>query len=185
MFSRGTLALLAVILIAAIAAPAPAADSAAPVEPYQQNDGALVALNVLPPGQGRHLSADEALIDQAGGGKPDMLTNQIDLYESLIKAAPDVTEATLGTFFKDESFGVLPEDVDREYSPREGVTVIRDATYQVPHVYGTTRSDTMFGAGYVSAEDRMFMMDVLRHVGRGNVTELLGATPENLEMDRE
>ncbi|MCA1706528.1 MAG: penicillin acylase family protein, partial [Actinobacteria bacterium] len=185
MFSRGALALLAALLIAAVAAPAPGADSTAPVQPYQQNDGALVALNVLPPGQGRHLNSDEALVDQAGGGQPEMNTNQIDLYESMIKAAPGVTAETLSSFFKDASFGVPAQDVDREYSPRDGVTILRDKTYQVPHVYGTTRGDTMFGAGYVSAEDRMFLMDVLRHVGRGNVSEFLGASEENLEMDRE
>jgi len=29
---------------------------------------------------------------------------------------------------------------------------------------GTTRSGTMFGAGYAGAEDRLFTMDLLRHV---------------------
>ena len=33
----------------------------------------------------------------------------------------------------------------------------------------------MFGAGYASAEDRLFLMDVLRHTGRGRLTELVGA----------
>ena len=41
----------------------------------------------------------------------------------------------------------------------------------------------MFGAGYVSAEDRMFMMDTLRHIGRGRLSEFLGASEANLASD--
>ena len=36
----------------------------------------------------------------------------------------------------------------------------------MPHIYGDTRADVMFGAGYAGAEDRLFLMDVLRHTGR-------------------
>ena len=32
----------------------------------------------------------------------------------------------------------------------------------------------MWGAGYVTAEDRLFLMDVLRHTAQGTLTELLG-----------
>ncbi|MGH2651292.1 MAG: penicillin acylase family protein, partial [Actinomycetota bacterium] len=41
----------------------------------------------------------------------------------------------------------------------------------------------MFGLGYVSAEDRLFMMDVLRHLGRARLSEFLGPSPSNLAMD--
>src|SRR5438132_13773603 len=41
----------------------------------------------------------------------------------------------------------------------------------------------MFGAGYVTAEDRLFEMDVLRHVGRGRLSEFLGPSDANLQMD--
>src|SRR5207245_2865756 len=34
------------------------------------------------------------------------------------------------------------------------------------------------------AENRLFMMDVLRHVGRRRLSELLGPTDANFEMDR-
>jgi acyl-homoserine lactone acylase PvdQ len=175
---------LAILLLGALAAPAPAAGPD-PVEPYRQGDTSIVALNILPPGQGRYLNSGEEAQAQANGNQPAMNTNQMDLYTSLIKGAPGVTAVTLSDFFKDESFGVKPEDIDRQYSPRPGVEVIRDKPYEVPHVYGVTRADTMFGAGYVSAEDRMFMMDVLRHIGRGNSSEFLGASPENLAMDRQ
>ena len=44
----------------------------------------------------------------------------------------------------------------------------------MPHVYGTTRADTMFGAGYAGAADRLFLMDVLRHTGRAELASFLG-----------
>ena len=56
---------------------------------------------------------------------------------------------------------------------------------KVPHVYGTTRGDVHFGAGYASGYSRLFQMDVLRHTARGKLTELAGAGSgnANLEMD--
>ncbi len=155
-----------------------------PVEEYRKGDRSVVALNVLPPGQGRYLNGAELAIAQAGGPQPEQNTNQIEMYDKMIDAAPGITPDRLDNFFKDASFGVQEDKIARAYSPREGVEVLRDDPYHVPHVYGATRSDTMFGAGYVSAEDRLFMMDVLRHVGRGRSSELLGASEENLAMDR-
>ena len=45
----------------------------------------------------------------------------------------------------------------------------------------------MFGAGYASAEDRLFLMDVLRHTGRGRLTELIGpgTNDANVKADAE
>ena len=34
-----------------------------------------------------------------------------------------------------------------------GLQILRDS-HDVPHIYGTTRADVMFGAGWVAAEDR-------------------------------
>jgi hypothetical protein len=71
------------------------------------------------------------------------------------------------------------------YSPTDGLTVVRDAEFGVPHIFGETRAAAMFGAGYVAAEDRLFLMDILRHLGRGRMSELLGASDGNRAMDRE
>jgi len=43
----------------------------------------------------------------------------------------------------------------------------------------------MFVQGYTGAEDRLFLMDVLRHYGRARISEFLGASPSDVEMDRE
>ena len=64
------------------------------------------------------------------------------------------------------------KDVDKK--PTVGVTVIRDSAYGVPHIYGDTRADTMFGAGYAGAEDRLFLMDILRHTGRATLSSFVG-----------
>lgn len=169
---------LTVVLLVAALAPSPGLAQTAPVQPYGARDGSVVALNVLPPGQGRYQNGAEAL----AGTEWEHNADQIPLYEKLVQE-PDVTAETLDGYFKDATFGVKPEDIAEEYSPREGVTILRDAGFGVPHVYGTTRADTMFGAGYVSAEDRMFMMDTLRNIGRGRLSEFLGASEDNLASD--
>ena len=150
---------------------------------YRAGDKSLTALNILPPGQGRYMNSVELAQAQAGGGQPEHNTDQLDMYAKLIRRASWGPDA-LTSLFKDASFGVKPDDVAKEYQPREGVNVIRDASFGVPHVYGETRNDVMFGAGYVSAEDRLFMMDTLRHVGRGRLSEFLGASESNLQSDR-
>ncbi len=154
------------------------------VQPYGTNDGGGTVLNVLPPGQGRYMNGPELAAAQGGGPQPAHNTDQLALYDSLVQGTPGLTVADLPTYFKDATFGVKPEDIESEYSPREGVTVVRDVAFGVPHVYGATRADVMFGAGYVSGEDRLFMMDTLRYVGRGRSSEFLGASDANLAMDR-
>jgi acyl-homoserine lactone acylase PvdQ len=121
--------------------------------------------------------------ESQGSGEPIHNQDQLAMYAALIQAVPTLGEEKLDDLFKDASFGVRPGEIERQYEPRPGVVVLRDRGFGVPHIYGRTRSDTMFGAGYVTGEDRMFMIDVLRHVGRGRLTELLGPSPANLEMD--
>lgn len=160
------------------------AQTSSPVQGYGTNDGGETVLNILPPGQGRYMNGPELLVAQLGGDQPPHNTDQVEMYDSLVQATPGLTGDRLTDFFKDATFGVPPDDIAAEYSPREGLTILRDESFGVPHVYGETRSDVMFGAGYVSAEDRLFMMDTLRHVGRGRLSEFLGASEANLQMDR-
>src|SRR5437867_3254919 len=54
---------------------------------------------------------------------------------------------------------------------------------QAPHIFGDTRYDTEFGSGYAAAEDRLFFMDVLRHVGRSQVSAFLGPSDSSLALD--
>ena len=104
------------------------------------------------------------------------------MYSSL-RLARNLQDSDLSKYYKPETF--LPPtgtDLTSTESPEQGLSILRD-TFGVPHVYGDTRSAAMFGAGYVTAEDRLFEADVLRHVGRGRLSEFLGPSKANLQMD--
>ncbi len=62
------------------------------------------------------------------------------------------------------------------------VEVIRD-TYGIPHIYGSTITDVAFAQGYVQASDRLFEMDMFRHIGDGTLTEYLGNLPGVIDED--
>lgn len=64
----------------------------------------------------------------------------------------------------------------------EEVTICTD-THSVSHVYADDLYGLAFANGYVQARDRLFEMDVLRHVGYGNSAEVLG--PSQLQSDIE
>lgn len=59
-------------------------------------------------------------------------------------------------------------------TPSSGVLIVRDPTFAVPRIYGDTRAKAMWGAGYATAEDRLFFMDALRHTAEGTTADLLG-----------
>jgi len=184
-----------VIVAAAVAALAAPASTAAQVPDYQAGDGRGF-LNILPPGQN-----GAANIGQLGGflagcppigttncpraPRPPNSSNQLDRYGDLVYATPGIRRSDLGRFFKDASFGVKPSDRGRTYSPRSDVTIVRDNGFGVPHIYGRTRDGALFGAGYAGAEDRLFVMDVLRNAGRGQLSSFAGGAAGNREMDRE
>ena len=90
-------------------------------------------------------------------------------------AAPALTDAHLDRYFKPARVRCAsPRTSSARVARVPASRIVRDA-YNVPHVFGETRADTMFGAGYATAQDRLFLMDVLRHTGRARLTELIGA----------
>jgi len=116
---------------------------------------------------------------------PNHYMDQQEMYAALPGSASDLTDLDLRRFFKDASFGVPRDDVGRIYRPHDDVTVVRDKSFGVAHIYGHTRYATIFGEGYTTAEDRLFQMDVLRHAGRGRLSELVGIGPaENLDRSQ-
>ena len=54
----------------------------------------------------------------------------------LVYATPGLTSDELGSYYKDSTFGVKADDVERTYSPRSDVTIVRDKGFGVPHIYG-------------------------------------------------
>ena len=51
--------------------------------------------------------------------------------------------------------------------------VLRD-TYGVPHIYAQTPHDLFYLQGYVTAQDRLFQMELYRRAGSGRLAEVLG-----------
>ena len=188
--TRFAAAVTALAALAVTSAPAQAAPQ--PIA-YGQNDAGGVR-NILPPGQGQNVNAGEAAGFLGGGQQPPFSGDQLQMYEDLVYATPGLPDSQVDNFFKDASFGVRPADVTRTYTPLcilptapqsdacEKVTIQRDQ-YGVPHITGETRLGAMFGAGYASAEDRLFFMDALRNAGRGQLSSFAGGA--NVGMDRE
>lgn len=161
------------LLLLALAATLAAAVPAAAQDPRVQAPDFGGVRNVLPAGQGETANATEVAAFLSGGTRPASFTNQLGMYNDLLRAAPALQAADLDRFFKPATFGVAPGQEAGTVSPRPGVQIVRDG-FGVPHVYGATRQDVSFGAGYASAQDRLFLMDVLRHTGRARLSELIG-----------
>ncbi len=181
-----TLSLGMAVTSLALLAPVGGAADAAPGGPaYRRHDYADgQARYVLPPGENGLVNATDALAFETTQQRPANSQDQLGQYSGLLYGYPTLTDATLGTYFNDESFGVRPADVTRTETPGDGVTIYRD-THDVPHVYGDTDRSAAFGAGYAQAEDRLFLMDVLRHYGAGTLSGFLGASCEFEQMDHD
>jgi penicillin amidase len=61
------------------------------------------------------------------------------------------------------------------------VTVLRDA-HGVPHISAATIEDLVFAQGYITAQDRLWQMDMSRRYIAGELAEVLG--PEYVTSDR-
>src|SRR6202035_1336590 len=113
---------------------------------------------------------------------PPHFTDQLPLYRDLVYADPTLTPSQVPLYYKDATFGVKPGDVASVEHPEAGLTIVRDQ-YDIPHIYGNTRAEAEFGTGYAAAEDRLFLIDVLRHVARGQLSSFVGGSPGNRAMD--
>jgi hypothetical protein len=151
----------------------------AQVEPYGYNDYGGFR-NILPPGENGLDDLAQAAQFKANGTYPPHSNDQLGMYSNLTTAAP-ITEAQIPDYFKDATFGVPAGDVASTESPEAGVTIERDTAFGVPHIYGDTRAELMFGIGYATAEDRLFFIDVLRHAGQGDLAQFAGGA--NVGMD--
>ena len=158
---------------------APAA--VAQVEPYGFDDYGGFR-NILPPGQNGLDDLAQAAEFKAAGAYPPHSDDQLGMYSSLATSVP-ITEAQIPQFYKDATFGVPAGDVASTESPEPGVTIERDSQFGVPHIYGDTRAELMFGIGYATAEDRLFFIDVLRHSGQGDLAQFAGGA--NVAMDED
>jgi acyl-homoserine lactone acylase PvdQ len=132
--------------------------------------------NILPPGQNGLANLPQLGGFLSSGARPAHNDDQLAPYRDLLTADPGKGLS----FFKDASFGA--KEAVRTYSPRADVTIVRDE-WGVPHITGTTRAGAMFGTGYATAEDRLFFLDVFRHVGRAQLSSFAGGNAGNRAFD--
>ncbi|WP_030608473.1 penicillin acylase family protein [Streptomyces achromogenes] len=143
--------------------------------------------DILPPGENGNATLAQILLNQAFGTQPAHAEDQLGPYANLATGYKTLTDATVNTFFNDASFGVPADQVASTEKPagRTDVTIVRDKKTGVPHITGTTRYGTEFGAGYAAAQDRLWLMDVFRHVGRGQLTGFAGGAPANQGLEQQ
>ncbi|MGH2735260.1 MAG: penicillin acylase family protein, partial [Actinomycetota bacterium] len=171
---RRWVGVLAAGALAAALVPASGRAQEPPAPPPEVPDG-LRAYSIVPPGQDGFVDATLST-----GAHYD---DQLEAYASLVKDE-DVTDDELSSYFHSMQFG--PESIEHSYSPGEGATVYRDEL-GIPHIYGESIDAATFALGYVSAEDRLWQMDVFRHAARGTLAELVGPGEDDqfLEMDKD
>ncbi|MGW0131691.1 penicillin acylase family protein [Streptomyces sp. NPDC003299] len=143
--------------------------------------------DILPPGENGNATLAQILLNQAFGTQPSHGEDQLGPYANLAAGYPSLTTDKINTFFQDASFGVPADQVASTLKPagRTDVTIVRDKKTGVPHITGTTRYGTEFGAGYAAAQDRLWLMDVFRHVGRGQLTSFAGGAPANQGLEQQ
>jgi penicillin G amidase len=75
------------------------------------------------------------------------------------------------------ALAALPQIDGTEHVPglSAPVTVRRDA-HGTPHIDADTQDDLFFAQGYVTAQDRLWQMDMLRRHGEGTLAAVLGPT---------
>ena len=170
----------AIAVLATLPTPTEAAEAAAPVD-YCAGQ----CSDILPPGQNGNATFTDLLAFKAFGIRPPHFSDTLKPYENLVWNSQGITDDGLKTYFDDASFGVKSGDVASTIRPRADVTIVRDKSRGIPHITGTTRYGAMFGAGYAGAQDRLFVMDVFRHLGRGQLTPFAGGAPANRAFEQE
>ncbi|MGW1914470.1 penicillin acylase family protein [Streptomyces sp. NPDC002076] len=143
--------------------------------------------DILPPGENGNATLAQILLNQAFGTQPSHAEDQLGPYANLATGYSGLTDSTINNFFNDASFGVPSDQVASTEKPggRGDVTIVRDKKTGVPHITGTTRYGTEYGAGFAAAEDRLWLMDVFRHVGRGQLTSFAGGAAANQGLEQQ
>jgi penicillin G amidase len=156
-------AALAALLVLALLGPLAPAVAQAPGSPPTEHE----ALTILPPGQSGFVSVRGQAQGQVTGDPADYGAHLDDQREDY-----------WGFAYKDGSFHADGEAVE----PKPGVRIHRDP-FGVPSVHAEDGRDVWWGVGYAIAQDRLFLMDAVRRMGRGTFAELTG--PSGVPADIE
>ncbi|WP_409056750.1 penicillin acylase family protein [Streptomyces sp. SYP-A7185] len=173
----------ALALAASLLAPRPgaAADEPPPVVDHCQGQCA----DILPPGANGNATLAEILAHRVLGTQPAHANDQLGPYDKLSAGYPSLTDDKLTEFFNDASFGVRDGQVASVTKPRDDVTITRDKKYGIPHIKGSTRYGTEFGAGFAAGQDRLWLIDLFRHIGRGELTSFAGGALANQGLEQQ
>jgi acyl-homoserine lactone acylase PvdQ len=108
------------------------------------------------------------------GGLPttDDSLDQLPLYDGLTPLRDNVGPGDLERLFLPENFQPIGQ-THEEQTGRPGLRLIYDE-YGIPHVYGKTREDVAFGAGWTTARDRSLLVQLGRGPARVAVADVPG-----------
>lgn len=176
----------AAVLLAVPCAAGAAASWSPPAPSYGAGDYARgQAMSILPAGENGLVNASQLAQYEQRGARPAGSQDQLGPYASLAFAGP-LTNSRLGAYFDQESFGIPPGQITATERPDPSVPVViyRDA-HDVPHIYAANDSALAYGAGYAAAQDRLFLMDVLRHYAEGTLSSFLGPSCAFEQMDHD
>jgi hypothetical protein len=133
------------------AGPASAAASGTARAAAKVKDYAIIARDIIPSGEFGSVPPPANAADQAM------------MYDALTPLFNHVTPADLDQDFKVETLGTTGAGpVTNDPVPKAGVTILRDS-FDVPHIYGATRDDVTWGAGWALAEDRGLLLQQARY----------------------
>ncbi len=106
------------------------------------------------------------------GGVPftENSRDQLPLYTALTPLRDDITLADIDRYFLPEDFQPI-QPAREEQTGRPGLRLLYDA-YGIPHVYGQSREDVAFGAGWATARDRALLLQVGRGPARVAVADV-------------
>jgi acyl-homoserine lactone acylase PvdQ len=108
------------------------------------------------------------------GGLPttDDSLDQLPLYDALTPLRGNVTQDDIERLFLPENFEPVGP-VREEQTGRPGLRLVYD-DYGIPHIYGDTRADVAFGAGWTTARDRGLLIQLGRGPSRVAVADVPG-----------
>ena len=87
-------------------------------------------------------------------------------------------------YYKDAGFVPKTVTSTRELTAPNGkkVTIKRDG-WGVPYIDGDDRAAAEYGMGFAAAQDRLWLFDLLRNVGRGHTSQFLGPVADTYATD--
>ena len=103
---------------------------------------------------------------------PPTRRDQLPLYAGLTPLRGHVTDADIERLYLPENFAPVGA-THEEQTGRPGLRLVYDS-YGVPHVYGKTRADVAFGAGWATARDRGLLLQLGRGPARVAVADVPG-----------